>query len=146
MVVGTCCAAVCSKDASGSRSELRSRAFPTPTHVIRPESYPFAAVRREGRSWSSGLLVLRARPNGLDVSRFGFSVSKAVGGAVVRNRVKRRLRETARLTGVQQGWDLVLVARKDAGSADFSMLNTSMTSLLRRAGVLGAGAARADTL
>ena len=107
-------------------------------------SADFAAVRREGRSWSSGLLVLWARPNGLDVSRFGFSVSKAVGGAVVRNRVKRRLRETARLTGVQQGWDLVLVARKDAGSADFSMLNTSMTSLLRRAGVLEAGAARAD--
>ena len=96
----------------------------------------FAEARRDGKSWHSALLALRARPNGLAVSRFGFSVSKAVGGAVVRNRVKRRLREAARDQEVQQGWDLVLAARRDAGSADFHSLRRSMTSLLRRAKVL----------
>ena len=108
--------------------------MPRGRRLTRPAD--FAAARREGKSWHSALLVLRARPNGLAVSRFGFSVSKAVGGAVVRNRVKRRLREAARLIAVRQGWDLVLVARRDAGSADFHSLRRSMTSLLRRAGVL----------
>ena len=70
------------------------------------------------------------------MSRFGFSVSKAVGGAVVRNRVKRRLREAARGQEVQQGWDLVLAARRGAGTADFHSLRRSMTGLLRRARVL----------
>ena len=96
----------------------------------------FAEARREGKSWHSALLVLRARRNGLAVSRFGFSVSKAVGGAVVRNRVKRRLREAARPIEVRQGWDLVLAARRDAGSADFHSLRRSMTRLMMRAGVL----------
>ena len=95
----------------------------------------FAAVRREGISWSDPLLVLIARPNSLDVTRFGFSVSSRVGNAVVRNRIKRRLREAARLNQVQNGWDLVLIARQNASSADFHRLSQSLTNLLERAGV-----------
>ena len=97
----------------------------------------FAAVRREGRAWSDRLVVLLARRNGLDVSRAGYSVGKRVGNAVTRNKAKRRLREAVRNTAVRVGWDLVFVARKDASSADFHDLNRSVTSLIRRAGVLG---------
>jgi ribonuclease P protein component len=100
------------------------------------KSRDFAAVRREGRSWSDGLLVLVARPNGLEVARFGFSVGKRIGNAVVRNKVKRRLREAARLTQVKDGWDLVIIARRDASSADFHTLDSSMRNLFRRARVL----------
>jgi ribonuclease P protein component len=98
----------------------------------------FAAVRGKGRAWSDRLLVLLARRNGLGVTRFGFSVGRRVGGAVVRNRVKRRLKETARVAQVRQGWDLVVVARKDASSADFRKLAHSLTRLLDRAEVLHA--------
>lgn len=98
----------------------------------------FAAVRREGRSWPDRLLVLAARRNDLEVSRFGFSVGRRVGKAVVRNKVKRRLKEAVLLTQVQQGWDIVLIARRDASSADFHRLKRSVTGLLRRAGVLAA--------
>ena len=96
----------------------------------------FAAVRREGRSWADGLLVLLARRNSLDVTRFGFSVGKRTGNAVVRNRTKRRLREVVRDLPVQEGWDLVLIARKDAASVDYHGLSRSSTALLRRAGIL----------
>ena len=98
----------------------------------------FDAARREGRSWSNRLLVLIARPNGLEVSRVGFSVGKSIGGAVVRNRVKRRTREATRLAQLQSGWDLVLIARKDASSADFSAIQSSVNNLLGRSGVLSA--------
>ena len=98
----------------------------------------FAAARREGKSWPDSLLVLMARPNNLALSRFGFSVGERVRSAVVRNRVKRRLREAARLTRVRNRWDLVFIARKNASSADFHRLRHSMAGLLKRAGVLDA--------
>ena len=97
------------------------------------KSRDFVLVRREGRSWPGRLLVLAARPNGLDLARFGFSVSKRVGNAVTRNRVKRRLREAARLSDVSPGWDIVLIARAGAGDADYHELERSMTNLFKRA-------------
>lgn len=100
------------------------------------KSRDFALVRRQGRSWPGRLLVLAARPNGLDLARFGFSVSKRVGNAVTRNRVKRRLREAARLSGVSPGWDILLIARAGAGGADYHELERSMTNLFKRAKLL----------
>jgi ribonuclease P protein component len=99
-------------------------------------SEDFQAVRRRARSWSNGLLVLLARRNRLGVSRVGFSVSKRVGNAVVRNRAKRRLREAVRLTHIQQGWDIVFIARQGVSDAGFAPLAGSVTALFRRAGIL----------
>ena len=100
------------------------------------KSRDFALVRREGRSWPGRLLVLAARPNRTAVTRFGFSVSKRVGNAVVRNRVKRRLREAARLSDVRPGWDVVIIARNHAGSAGYRELERSVRGLFRRARLL----------
>lgn len=101
------------------------------------KSKDFATVRRDGRSWPSHYLVLVARPNNLETTRFGFSVGKRVGNAVVRNKVKRRLRESARLSNVPGGWDLVFIARKDCSSANYQQLAESMSRLLKRARVFG---------
>jgi ribonuclease P protein component len=96
----------------------------------------FLAVRRMGKSYPDRLLVLLALRNTLTDTRVGLSVSRRVGNAVQRNRIKRMLREVFRASVLMQGWDLVVIARHDAVKVDFIKLNVSATTLLRRAGVL----------
>ena len=96
----------------------------------------FAAVWSEGRSKVDRLFVVRVRPNGLGVTRFGFSVSKRIGNAVTRNRVKRRLREVTWATAVEAGFDIVIVARNGAADVEFARIERSIRNLLRRSGVL----------
>ena len=100
----------------------------------------FEAVRAARRTWSDRLLVLYTRPNGLDITRFGFSVGRRVGIAVRRNKTKRRLREIASHTQVKDGWDVVVIARKGAADADFSALEISLNALLSKAGIMASAA------
>ena len=96
----------------------------------------FAAAYRKGRVHGNNLLVLRVLPNGRDLSRFGFVTGKAVGNAVARNRVKRRLRAIAREFDVQPGYDFVIGARKPTADALFLTLQKSLLSLMQRSGAL----------
>ena len=59
-------------------------------------------------------------------------MGRRVGKAVVRNRVKRRLREVVRQADLQEGWDLVLIARGPAAQADLRQLQQSVQELLAR--------------
>jgi ribonuclease P protein component len=96
----------------------------------------FKAAYREGRVHGNRLLVLRVRPNGLDTTRFGFVAGKAVGSAVVRNRVKRRLRAAASELRVRAGLDIVIGARVAAGTTAYAGLGDALAKLLRAAGAL----------
>ncbi len=97
----------------------------------------FQRVRRQGRSWSDPLLVLLRAPNDLEIARFGFSVSRRIGGAVVRNRYRRLMREAVRLQldRVAPGWDVVLIARQGIVGTDLGALESSVARLLQVAGV-----------
>ena len=83
-------------------------------------------------------LVLYARTNRTCTNRVGVTVSKKLGGAVVRNRVRRRLREVYRLHEQQfsPGWDIVVVARSRCIRADFGKLTHAYLSLAEKAGIL----------
>jgi len=85
-------------------------------------------------------LVLYALRNDLGYSRFGFSASKRVGGAVVRNRARRLMREATRLRQVMiaDGWDVVIIARQPMRGANFHQVDRAVAQLLRRARLLKA--------
>jgi len=90
-------------------------------------------------------LQMAARPEPEGPARFGFTVTKKVAGAVGRNRIKRRLREAARLAGVlaaREGCDYVFIARQAALAAPFSELCAQMTESMTRLNGRGAKADR----
>lgn len=97
----------------------------------------FLAVYRRGRAWTHRFLVLRTLPNDLTHSRYGFVVSKRLGKAVARNRLKRRLREGVRLVTVRPGWDVVFLARTPAATATYKELREALVDLLTRARLVG---------
>ena len=87
---------------------------------------------------ANSFLVLYARKNRTATNRVGITVSKKLGHAVVRNRVRRRLREVYRLNEArfQPGWDIVVVARTKAISCDFAALTRAYLALAEKAGIL----------
>ena len=93
-------------------------------------------VYQQGRTLVDDLLVMKALPNGLSLSRYGFSVTKKVGKAVQRNRLKRLLREITRAQPVKPGWDVVFIVRPVAVTADYHQLNRAAIRLLTQAQLL----------
>jgi ribonuclease P protein component len=85
----------------------------------------FKRVFETGRRFSSRYLVIYASPCGLDISRLGLAVSKKTGSAVIRNRIRRRLRESVRRRLAEQPlrYDFVIVARTAAAEAAFADLD-----------------------
>jgi ribonuclease P protein component len=92
----------------------------------------FERVYRQGTAYRSRLLSVHAFPNDLGSPRLGLSVSRKVGNAVVRNSVRRRLREIFRLAmpEISSGVDLVVTARPAAAEADFETLRKEFARAL----------------
>lgn len=125
-----------SKEADGltiGRGDTRPRLV----MLSRPQD--FAAFQGGGTSRSHPLLTARFRRTDLETTRFGLSTGRALGGAVVRNRVRRRLREALRVMSpsFQQGWDVLIIARPAMVEADHDTLVGALRRTLGRGGVLG---------
>ena len=119
------------KGATPSRaSDLPRLCLPRETRLVRRAEYD--AVYREGRRRSSREFTLFVRPNGLEVSRFGWSIKKALGNAVCRNRIRRRLREIFRLhrRKIATGWDIVVHPRATVATAAFPALAQELVNLV----------------
>lgn len=97
----------------------------------------FAHLRSVGKTLRGAFFTLAYTPNGLLHNRYGVITGKRIGGAVIRNRVKRRLREALRLNHDQIviGYDIVLIARPDMPSTPFAALEKSLLLLVDKAGL-----------
>ena len=94
----------------------------------------FRRLYQKGKSAANKYLVIYCRRNGSSENRIGYTVSSKLGHAVVRNRVRRRLREIYRLHESQfrPGWDLVVVVRSRAVDAPYKKLEGAYLSLAEK--------------
>ena len=101
------------------------------------KSTDFKRVRRLGKSYAHPFIVLIKHPNEEGFSRFGVTAGRSVGNAVKRNRAKRRIREIIRQRSaiIQDGWDLIFLARQSIHNATHSELQDALDSLINRAGI-----------
>jgi ribonuclease P protein component len=98
--------------------------------VLRAE---FDVVYRNGKRRSSSNFTVFFRANELPRSRFGFSIKKALGGAVLRNRIRRRMREIVRCHRLEipAGWDFVVHPKSSVAIAEFPGLTADLLRLLK---------------
>ena len=99
--------------------------------VTLKENWEFRRLYQRGKSAVGPAMVLYCKKNRLGHNRLGVTVSTKLGGSVVRNRARRRLREVYRLSSshLKQGYDLILVARSRSLSDPFSKMMDSFRRL-----------------
>ncbi len=108
------------------------RGFPREARLVRRGD--FDTVYRAAKRFSSSHFTVFVRPNELALNRFGFSIKKALGGAVVRNRIRRRLREMVRChrQEIPTGWDIVIHPKSSVAKAPFLALTEDLLRLLQK--------------
>jgi ribonuclease P protein component len=98
----------------------------------------FARLRSEGRSYQNRYLVISFAPNGLNHNRYGFVTSRRLGKAVVRNRVRRVVREVVRMFNprLRGGMDCVFIVRYALVGQPFSAVQRIVEDMFNQAGLL----------
>lgn len=102
------------------------------------KNYEFKRVYNRGKVYSNNLLVLYITENNEGYNRVGFSVSKKVGKSVVRNKVRRRIKECYRLNSnrIKEGYNMVFISRVRAKDALYSEIEKAMISLFKKSNIL----------
>ncbi len=101
-------------------------------------NYEFRRLYQRGKSAVCPCLAVYCRRNRFGKNRLGLTVGTKLGKAVVRNRVRRRIREAYRIHETQflSGWDIVVVARVRAAHVGYQELERSLLRLLEKLGLL----------
>lgn len=102
------------------------------------KNYEFKYVYNRGKVYSNYLLVLYIVKNKKDFNRVGFSVSKKVGKSVIRNKVKRRIKECYRLNSqsIKKGYNMVFISRVKANEATYREIEKAMIYLYKKSQIL----------
>ncbi len=98
----------------------------------------FKKLYYRGRTQHSSILIVHYMKNGLKYNRFGITVSKKIGKAVKRNKVRRRIYEAFRMyePSLKTGFDIVIVAKSSALEAEFARYHRVIGGMLKKAGLL----------
>lgn len=103
------------------------------------KDYEFRKVYKYGKSFANRYMVVYIMPNRTKDTRIGISVSKKVGNAVTRNRIRRMIKESYRLnidSDIKKGYDVVFISRVAAKDADYKTIEKSIYGVVKKAGVL----------
>ena len=98
----------------------------------------FSAIYKKGKSVGDRYVVLFYRKNNLPYNRLAYLASKKVGNAVKRNRARRLMKESFRLTNLEipTGYDLIFIARNTITNRKCAEVKRSLESALKRTGVI----------
>ncbi|MBU5437972.1 ribonuclease P protein component [Tissierella sp. MSJ-40] len=98
----------------------------------------FKKVYNGRKNYWNRNLILYIRRNGLDNSRVGYSITKKIGNSVVRNKVRRRMKEIYRLNfhNIKEGYDLIFIPKKNVVDISYKELESAMLHLLKLSGLL----------
>ena len=109
-----------------------SLTFPRAARLVRRGE--FDAVYRASKRFSTSHFTVFVRRNELALNRFGFSIKKALGGSVVRNRIRRRVREIVRChrQEIPTGWDIIIHPKNSVARAEFASLAEDLLRLLKK--------------
>jgi len=122
--------AVIASRQSDGEGPATGQKFPREAKLVRKSE--FDEVYRAGKRRSSSHFTVFVRASGQPISRFGFSIKKALGGAVVRNRIRRRVREIVRCHRLEipAGWDIVIHPKSNVAKAEFASLTADLLRLM----------------
>lgn len=98
----------------------------------------FKKVYSVGKKFWNRNFILYVRKNGLDETRVGFTITKKHGNSVVRNQIRRRMKEAYRLNlnEIKNGFDLVFIPKKNIVNLSYKEIESSMIHILKIAGIL----------
>lgn len=117
---------------------MTSKKFSFSKDNVLRKNRQFQTVYKTGKSYANKYLVLYVMAKQDGLRRVGFAVGKRLGGAVVRNRIKRLLRESFRLNQhcLKQGVDLIIIGRQPIVGKDFDIVNRAVFELFGKAKIL----------
>lgn len=97
------------------------------------KDFDFKKVYKNRKTFGNKNFTLYVRKNGLDHCRMGFSINKKVGKAVVRNKIKRRLRALFEKynTRILPGWDFVFVIKTNVADLEYSQIESAFYHILK---------------
>ncbi|MCR4430274.1 MAG: ribonuclease P protein component [Tepidanaerobacteraceae bacterium] len=101
------------------------------------KNFEFKNVYRAGRRFSCPYFNIYIKKNNLEATRLGVSISRKIGKSVVRNRIKRRIKEAFRrnMNSIKKGFDIVISVKKEMIQLDYESIKREMKNILKRGSV-----------
>ena len=93
----------------------------------------FKNVYENGKSYGNRLLVMYISKNKLDYNRVGFAVTKKIGNSVIRNKVRRRMKESYRVNRlkIKEGYDLIFIPKINSRNSNYQQIESAMLHLFK---------------